>query len=126
MAKDNKDKEQANAAQAIEAETAKTDTAPPEAPAAEAQNYGKEPEELEAAKQPKPAETKKPKAGDTENSAKGRAVTPLKKEAIRILNGHPGQDTVYMTADGFGYFNEHDARNHARDIKDDKLVIIVQ
>ena len=133
MAKDNKDKEQAKAAQAAEAGKANADVATPEAPVSEAQNYGKSPEELEAVKQQKTAEAEKPRAKKKEPEAdapkapkNSRKATPLEIEAVKILDEHPGQDRVYMTADGFGYFNEHDARNHARDIKDDNIITIAR
>ena len=43
------------------------------------------------------------------------------REAERILAEHPEAEAVYMTSDGFGYFSEHDARNHARDLKDNEV-----
>lgn len=42
-------------------------------------------------------------------------------EAERILAEHSEAESVYMTSDGFGYFSEHDARNHARDLKDGEV-----
>lgn len=50
--------------------------------------------------------------------------SPIEIEAAKILKEHPNQKAVYMTADGFGYFNHHDALNHSRVIKDDKIVTI--
>ena len=48
------------------------------------------------------------------------------KIAKSIFSEHPEEDTVYITSDGFGYFNEHDARNHARTLPNDEIVTITR
>ncbi|MDR2131016.1 MAG: hypothetical protein LBP56_07640 [Odoribacteraceae bacterium] len=35
-----------------------------------------------------------------------------------ILRGNPAMTAVYMTADGSGFYEESDARNHAATLKD--------
>ena len=45
---------------------------------------------------------------------------------MRILKDYPDMDRVYMTSDGFGYFDEHDARNHARTLQNDAVITIAR
>ena len=49
-------------------------------------------------------------------SKKKREEPPLsdtEKEGLRILSCYPDQEKVFMTSDNFGFFDEHDAREHA-------------
>lgn len=99
--------------------------------------YGKSPEEVAAAAtEAKAQETKqKGSAKETKKETKApekksdqpketRKPTKLESEAVKILKEHPEQDKVHMTSDGFGYFNEHDAWNHARTLKNDEIITI--
>ena len=70
----------------------------------------------------------------TEAAARGaadRATTEsgvgsrLKAEAGRILAAYPDAPVVYMTSNGFGFFRESEARNHAATLRD-KAVITVK
>jgi hypothetical protein len=49
----------------------------------------------------------------------------LKAEAGRILAAYPDAPVVYMTSNGFGFFRESEARNHAATLRD-KAVITVK
>ena len=46
-------------------------------------------------------------------------------EAGRILAAYPDAPVVYMTSNGFGFFRESEARNHAATLRD-KAVITVK
>lgn len=83
-------------------------------PASTTANYGGEMEE-----QPQAAGKDSPKA-------KVKADGKTEKIAKSIFSEHPEEDTVYITSDGFGYFNEHDARNHARTLPNDEIVTITR
>ena len=84
-------------------------------PASAAANYGGEMEE-------QPQQT----AGKESPKAKVKADGKTEKIAKSIFSEHPEEDTVYITSDGFGYFNEHDARNHARTLPNDEIVTITR
>ena len=83
-------------------------------PASTAANYGGEMEEQQQA------------AGKDSPKAKAKADGKTEKIAKSIFSEHPEEDTVYITSDGFGYFNEHDARNHARTLPNDEIVTITR
>lgn len=67
----------------------------------------------------------------TAGEAADRATTEsgvgsrLKAEAGRILAAYPDAPVVYMTSNGFGFFRESEARNHAATLRD-KAVITVK
>ena len=85
-----------------------------EQPASTAANYGGEMEEQQQS------------AGKDSPKAKVKADGKTEKIAKSIFSEHPEEDTVYITSDGFGYFNEHDARNHARTLPNDEIVTITR
>lgn len=58
-------------------------------------------------------------------AAESGAGSRLKAEAGRILAAYPDAPVVYMTSDGFGFFRESEARNHAATLRD-KAVITVK
>ncbi len=43
-----------------------------------------------------------------------------------ILAAHPAEPTVWMTADGLGFFKEADARNHAADKQDTTVLTVTR
>lgn len=49
----------------------------------------------------------------------------LTAKGRQILKEYPAAEEVYMTSNGFGFFREQDARNHATTLRD-KTVIIVK
>lgn len=97
--------------------------------------YDKSPEEVAAAATEAKAQVTKQKGSAKETKAlekksdqpkETRKPTKLESEAAKILKEHPEQDKVHMTSDGFGYFNEHDAWNHARTLKNDEIITIMR
>ena len=58
-------------------------------------------------------------------AAESGAGSRLKAEAGRILAAYPDAPVVYMTSNGFGFFKESEARNHAATLRD-KAVITVK
>lgn len=58
-------------------------------------------------------------------AAESEAGSRLKAEAGRILTAYPNAPVVYMTSNGFGFFKESEARNHAATLRD-KAVITVK
>lgn len=56
-----------------------------------------------------------PKAGDK---------TQLEKEGERILAEYPDAPEVFMTTNGFGFFRETDARNHAAALRDKTVTTV--
>lgn len=80
---------------------------------------------------------KSTKVAKTAKSAKGskpgkgaksiptdEALSPIEREARRILADYPARDEVHMTADGFGFFDRHDAINHTARLKDKSILTI--
>lgn len=95
-----------------------------------AATYEKTPEELAAVAAEAGTKTKaegsqpETKAGEAKKET--RKPTKLESAAAKILKEHPDQDKVHMTTDGFGYFNEHDAWNHARTLEDKEVITIMR
>ena len=79
------------------------------------------PEEL-AARQATEAAAREAADRATTDSGVG---SRLKAEAGRILAAYPDAPVVYMTSNGFGFFRESEARNHAATLRD-KAVITVK
>lgn len=56
-------------------------------------------------------------AADMEKAGKQQPTdekaAELKTIGLQILENYPNEQTVYMTANGFGFFKHSDARNHA-------------
>ena len=65
-----------------------------------------------------------PEAADRATTESG-VGSRLKAEAGRILAAYPDAPVVYMTSNGFGFFRESEARNHAATLRD-KAVITVK
>lgn len=83
-------------------------------PASTAAAYGKENEEQETV------------VNDPPKTEKVKASGKMEKIAKSIFSEHPKEDIVHITSDGFGYFDEHDARNHARTLDDNDIVTITR
>ena len=92
-----------------------------ERPLSPATAFADTPEEL-AARQA--AEAAAREAADRAAAESG-AGSRLKAEAGRILSAYPDAPAVYMTSNGFGFFKESEARNHAATLRD-KAVITVK
>ncbi len=66
-----------------------------------------------------------PRAADAPaESGKSEAKNRLEREAARILADYPDSKEVCMTADGFGFFREQDARNHADTLRDKSILTV--
>ncbi|MEG0788776.1 MAG: hypothetical protein RSA66_07845 [Muribaculaceae bacterium] len=48
----------------------------------------------------------------------------ISKEAQHILADYPHENEVFMTSDGFGFFDEHDAIQHAKRLDDQDVVSV--
>ena len=59
-----------------------------------------------------------------EATASTTKVSPIEQEGRKILADYPEAEAVYMTVDGFGFFDEHDAREHARRLSDKDVVTV--
>lgn len=79
------------------------------------------PEELAARQATEAAAREAADRATTESGVGSR----LKAEAGRILAAYPDAPVVYMTFNGFGFFRESEARNHAATLRD-KAVITVK
>lgn len=79
------------------------------------------PEELSARQATEAAAREAADRATTESGVGSR----LKAEAGRILAAYPDAPVVYMTSNGFGFFRESEARNHAATLRD-KAVITVK
>ena len=79
------------------------------------------PEELAARQATEAAAREAADRATTESGVGSR----LKAEAGRILAAYPDAPVVYMTSNGFGFFRESAARNHAATLRD-KAVITVK
>ena len=83
--------------------------------------YSDTPEELAARQATEAAAREAADRATTESGVGSR----LKAEAGRILAAYPDAPVVYMTSNGFGFFRESEARNHAATLRD-KAVITVK
>ena len=92
-----------------------------ERPLSPATAFADTPEELAAHQA---AEAAAREAADRAAAESG-AGSRLKAEAGRILAAYPDAPVVYMTSNGFGFFKESEARNHAATLRD-KAVITVK
>lgn len=79
------------------------------------------PEELAARQATEAAAREAADRATTESGVGSR----LKAEAGQILAAYPDAPVVYMTSNGFGFFRESEARNHAATLRD-KAVITVK
>lgn len=70
---------------------------------------------------------------DAENTANGKKdkaqptgakTAELKAKGLQILGDYPAEHTVYMTANGFGFFKRADARNHADTLSDTEVLTV--
>lgn len=103
-----------------------TDDAPATAgedarPLSPATAFADTPEELAARQATEAAAREAADRATTESGVGSR----LKAEAGRILAAYPDAPVVYMTSNGFGFFRESEARNHAATLRD-KAVITVK
>ena len=86
---------------------------------------GEAPAKSESAEQPATAQTqakeeKKENRTERESGTENR----LAAEAERIFAVYPDASVVYMTSNGFGFFKESEARNHANTLRDKAVITI--
>lgn len=77
--------------------------------------------------EPEKKEPQTDKAEKENRSKKKKEESPLsdtEKEGLRILSCYPVQEKVFMTSDNFGFFDEHDAREHAKRLGDKNVVTV--
>ena len=65
-------------------------------------------------------EEKKENRAERESGTENR----LAAEAERIFAAYPDASVVYMTSNGFGFFKESEARNHANTLRDKAVITI--
>ena len=92
-----------------------------ERPLSPATAFADTPEELAARQAAEAAAREAANRAAAESGAESR----LETEAGRILAAYPDAPAVYMTSNGFGFFKESEARNHAATLRD-KAVITVK
>ncbi|SEA70531.1 hypothetical protein SAMN05444145_105236 [Alistipes timonensis JC136] len=85
-------------------------------PPSPATSYAASPAELAARETTEKAAAEEAARKAAEPKAGGK--TRLEKEGERILAEYPDASEVFMTANGFGFFREADARNHAATLRD--------
>ena len=81
-----------------------------------ATSYAASPAELAAREATEKAAAEK--AARKAAEPKVGSKTRLEKEGEQILAEYPDAPEVFMTANGFGFFREADARNHAATLRD--------
>lgn len=64
------------------------------------------------------------KATSKPDVPKVRSKTPQEKEGEEILTQYPDAHVVFVTSNGFGFFRETDARNHAATLQDKTITIV--
>ena len=99
-------------------ESGTADRQPDDAPATA---FTDTPEELAARQAAEAAAREAANRAAAESGARSR----LEIEAGRILAAYPDAPAVYMTSNGFGFFKESEAHNHAATLRD-KAVITVK
>lgn len=92
-----------------------------ERPLSPATAFTDTPEELAARQAAEAAAREAANRAAAESGARSR----LEIEAGRILAAYPDAPAVYMTSNGFGFFKESEAHNHAATLRD-KAVITVK
>lgn len=63
-------------------------------------------------------------AAETEPRRTAAVADALTVKGRQILKEYPAAAEVYMTSNGFGFFREQDARNHAATLRDKKVIIV--
>lgn len=88
-----------------------------DAPLSPATTYAGSPAEAAA----RAAETA---AAETGQRCTAEVADALTAKGRQILEEYPAAAEVYMTSNGFGFFREQDARNHAATLRDKKVIIV--
>lgn len=68
--------------------------------------------------------TEKEAHAATRRTRAATADDKLEREGQRILSEYPDAPKVYMTSNGFGFFNEDDALGHATTLRDKTITIV--
>ncbi|WP_304721284.1 hypothetical protein [uncultured Alistipes sp.] len=63
-------------------------------------------------------------AADWTEQPRTAAPDRLTVKGRQILKEYPTAEEVYMTSNGFGFFREQDARNHATTLRDKSVIIV--
>lgn len=73
-----------------------------------------------------PAEVAARAAEAADRTEQPRTAAPdrLTVKGRQILKEYPTAEEVYMTSNGFGFFREQDARNHATTLRDKSVIIV--
>ena len=61
---------------------------------------------------------------DSRTARESETKNRLTAEAERIFAAYPDASVVYMTSNGFGFFKETEARNHANTLRDKAVITI--
>ena len=67
---------------------------------------------------------RKEKKKENRTAKESRTENRLAAEAERIFAAYPDASVVYMTSNGFGFFKESEARNHANTLRDKAVITI--
>lgn len=91
-----------------------------DAPLSPATTYAGSPAEAAA----RAAEAAAAAAAETGPRCTAAVADALTAKGRQILEEYPAAAEVYMTSNGFGFFREQDARNHAATLRDKKVIIV--
>lgn len=92
-------------------------------PPSPATAFANTPEEIADRKEAAAAAPKEEKK-ENRTARKSGNENRLAAEAERIFAAYPDASVVYMTSNGFGFFKESEARNHANTLRDKAVITI--
>lgn len=81
-----------------------------------------EKKELQTDKAPKSAGAEKKTRSKKKKEEPSSSTT--EKEGLRILSRYTDKEKVFMTSDNFGFFDEHDAREHAKRLGNKNVITV--
>lgn len=92
-------------------------------PPSPATAFANTPEEI-ADRKAAAAAARKEEKKENRTAKESRTENRLAAEAKRIFAAYPDASVVYMTSNGFGFFKESEARNHANTLRDTTVTTI--
>ena len=92
-------------------------------PSSPATAFANTPEEI-ADRKAAAVAARKEKKKENRTAKESRTENRLAAEAERIFAAYPDASVVYMTSNGFGFFKESEARNHANTLRDKAVITI--
>lgn len=92
-------------------------------PPSPATAFANTPEEI-ADRKAAAATARKEEKKENRTARKSGTENRLAAEAKRIFAAYPDASVVYMTSNGFGFFKESEARNHANTLRDTTVTTI--